>query len=110
MKKISCYVLIICIMSCMTVNVAHADDALKKLGRGAANVLMSPMEMINGISEANAENGWIAAVTWGVLKGIFKTGVRMVVGAYEIVTFPIPFPKDYEPILTDPEFICESWD
>ena len=35
-------------------------------------------------------------------------GNRAVVGAYEVVTFPIPLPSDYEPILTDPEFFGEE--
>ena len=33
---------------------------------------------------------------------------RAVVGVYEIATFPIPLPKDYEPIITDPEFILQK--
>ena len=82
----------------------QADTPIKKLGRGVANVVTCPLEVCNGIQQVNDSDGVFAALTWGLLSGIFKTGVRAVVGVYEIISFPIPFPKDYGPILTDPEF------
>jgi putative exosortase-associated protein (TIGR04073 family) len=87
---------------------AHADTPLKKLGRGLANILTCPLEIPKGIGDANAESGPVAAMTFGVLQGIFKTCVRGVVGVYETVSFPIPLPADYAPILMDPEFFLEQ--
>jgi putative exosortase-associated protein (TIGR04073 family) len=84
-----------------------ASGPLKKLGRGIANMGTCPLELLKGMEAAKQENGWFAAVTWGILQGTFNTAKRLVVGAYEVITFPIPLPEDYKPILTDPEFM---WD
>ena len=84
------------------------DTTVKKLGRGVCNVLTSPFEISNQMSKVNQKDGPMAGITYGVLKGIMMIGVRAVVGVYEIATFPIPFPKGYQPILTDPEFFFED--
>lgn len=89
-----------------------ADDItkgpIKKLGRGVANVAGSPLEFINGMRDAKAESGILASFTWGILQGTVNVLKRAVVGVYEVATFPIPFPKDYRPILNDPEFILDT--
>ncbi len=82
----------------------YADGPLKKLGRGIANLVTCPLELPTGIGRAATEDGAIAAFTWGILKGTFNIVKRAGVGAYEIITFPVPFPADYKPILDDPEF------
>ena len=87
---------------------AHCDDATKKLGRGFCNVVTCPFELALQPSRVNTSDGPMAAATWGVLKGIGMTGLRALVGVYEVVTFPIPFPKQYKPILKDPEFFFEE--
>ncbi|MDD5428636.1 MAG: exosortase system-associated protein, TIGR04073 family [Candidatus Omnitrophica bacterium] len=86
----------------------YCDDALKKLGRGIANMATFPFEMLLQPSRVNNSDGPVAACTWGVLKGVGMSGIRLLVGAYETVTFPIPLPKHYGPILTDPEFMFEE--
>ena len=83
-------------------------DPLKKLGRGVCNAVTFPFEIPNQIQRTNNTDGPMAAYTWGVLKGVGMTALRAVVGVYEIVTFPFPFPEGYKPILTDPEFIFED--
>jgi len=103
-KKIISVLLVVLFIS----SVAFADGPIKKLGRGLANIVTCPLEIIKGVSDANSENGPIAAISFGVLKGVFNTGIRVVVGAYEVITFPIPIPRDYSPILTDPEFFLEE--
>ena len=91
--------------------VARADDALKKLGRGLCNMVTFPLELPWQVSKVNNTDGPTAAVTYGALKGAGMVFVRAVVGVYEVVTFPFPVPKDFRPILTDPEFMFEdrSW-
>ena len=84
-------------------------DALRKLGRGLSNCLTFTIEIPNQISKANNSDGPIAALTYGVTKGIVMGIFRAVIGAYEVITFPIPLPEWYRPILTDPEFMLESW-
>lgn len=92
------------------VSPAYCDTAIKKLGRGLANIITSPFEIWEQMKKVNNSEGAIAGCTYGLLKGVAMTGVRAVVGVYETATFPIPFPKDYKPILTDPEFFYEEMD
>lgn len=84
-------------------------DMLRKLGRGLANCLTFPVEIPNRISDVNNADGPMAAITYGLVKGIVMSLFRASVGAYEVVTFPIPFPDGYRPIIKDPEFILEDW-
>lgn len=87
---------------------AYCDNPIKKLGRGICNMLTFPLEMYLQPSRVNTSDGPMAGITYGVLQGIAMTGLRALVGVYEVVTFPIPFPKDYGPILTNPEFFFEE--
>ena len=87
---------------------AYCQDPIKKLGRGLCNVVTSPFELSEQIQRANNQDGPMAGWTYGLLKGIGMMGVRAIVGVYEVATFPIPLPKEYKPILTDPEFIFED--
>lgn len=84
-------------------------DPLKKLGRGLANLLTFPIEIPNQISKTNNCDGPMAAATYGLVKGVVMGTFRAVVGAYEVVTFPVPLPEGYKPILTDPEYMLENW-
>ena len=87
---------------------AFCDDALKKLGRGVCNIGTCPMEVFEQIKRVNNDDGPMAACSYGVVKGVAMLFVRATVGVYEFVTFPFPVPKDYKPILTDPEFFFEE--
>ena len=86
----------------------YCDDPMKKLGRGLCNTITFPFEFFLQVSRVNNTDGPMAASTWGVLKGVSMSFVRLSVGLYETVTFPMPVPKNYAPILTDPEFIFEE--
>ena len=105
MKKI---IALIAIASLLFVSSAHADTMLKKLGRGLANIITCPLELPYRIGRANEENGPFAAFTWGVLDGLCRIGARLIVGGYEVISFPIPFPADYRPVIDDPEFFLEE--
>lgn len=87
---------------------AQCDDPLKKLGRGVANVVTCPFEITYRIQEVNNSDGVVAATTYGLVKGLALMCLRGAVGVYEVVSFPIPFPEEYQPILTDPEFFFEN--
>ena len=103
MRKSIIFIAILAIL--FVSSAAYADNALKKLGRGAANVLTCPFELPYRVGEANEESGPFAAITYGILNGFWRMGVRGVVGLYEVVTFPIP---GYGPIVDDPEFFLED--
>lgn len=87
---------------------AVGNDALRKFGRGCANVFSFPIEIYNQMSKAHEEGGPSAAFTRGLAMGTGMMGVRVLVGVYEIVTFPFPVPAGYRPILTDPEFFFKD--
>lgn len=87
---------------------AYAGDAVKKLGRGFCNVATFVFELPLQVSRVNNSDGPMAGVTYGAAKGLAMMLVRAYVGAYEIITFPFPVPKDFKPILTDPEFMFEE--
>ena len=92
-------------MACFALRTDEHNDAIKKLSRGIANVISSPLEIGDNMSEVIHDEGLFASVTYGVIKGIVDGVERLGVGIYEILTFPAPGPKkDYRPILTDPEF------
>jgi putative exosortase-associated protein (TIGR04073 family) len=80
------------------------DRMLHKLGRGIANVLTGWMEIPKEIAEAWRETDPITGLIVGTIKGVGYTIVRVVAGVYEILTFPMPFPENYEPII-EPEFV-----
>jgi len=84
------------------------NNAWKKLGRGVCNLLTFPLEIPNQISKTNITDGPMAAFTWGAIKGVGMTAFRALVGAYETISFPVPCPEGYAPILTDPEFFFED--
>lgn len=108
MKRILFACLIVILAVTVMSQSAYCDDALKKLGRGLCNCVTFPFEIFEQIKRTNLSDGPMAACTWGVLKGVGMTGVRAVVGVYEVATFPIPLPKEYKPILKDPEFFFEE--
>ncbi|MGB2705305.1 MAG: exosortase system-associated protein, TIGR04073 family [Candidatus Omnitrophota bacterium] len=105
MKKI---VVLISLIAILFASSAYADTMLKKLGRGAANIITCPLEIPYRIGRANEESGPFAAFTWGILDGFCRTAMRFIVGGYEVISFPIPFPPNYEPIIDDPEFFLEE--
>ena len=107
MKKLAFLVMILILVAGF-VTPTYCDGVVKKLGRGICNVITCPFEISEQISRVHKENGPMAAVTYGLLKGVVMTGVRAVVGVYEVATFPVPVPSDYQPILRDPEFFFQD--
>jgi putative exosortase-associated protein (TIGR04073 family) len=105
MKKVICFIVIMSLLFISQTSYAFDDDkAMRKLGRGFANVSTCFIEIAKSVGEANYEEGPVAAITYGFIEGLYKTTRRAIVGCFEIITFPFPVPNDYEPIITDPEF------
>ena len=82
----------------------YAQDAFTKLGRGVANTLTGWVELPKNVYNTSREDNPLAGLTLGLAKGIGMTLVRTGAGIYEAVTFPIPVPEDYKPIL-EPEYV-----
>jgi putative exosortase-associated protein (TIGR04073 family) len=70
----------------------------KKLGRGINNVTEFARmgEIRRSVEQTALWDGANTAYTTGVIKGFNRSMARTLVGAYEIVTFPIP---GYDPVL-----------
>ena len=83
---------------------AYLNGSLKKLGRGAANILTCPFELIRTPSIVGERDGLVAECTVGIVQGLWRTVERGVVGVFEVVTFYAEIPKGFKPIMT-PEFV-----
>ena len=87
---------------------AKLNGPVTKLGRGLCNMITFPLEIPEQISRVNNSDGPFAASTVGVLKGLGWAVGRACVGVFEAATFLIPYPKDFQPVLKDPEYFLES--
>ena len=70
----------------------QAGDPIEKLGRGVANIVFGPLELLIQPVDMAHENGNIAGVTAGLFYGIGYTVARVCVGVADVVTFLIPLP------------------
>ncbi len=80
---------------------AHAlgSTAGDKLTRGLANTFQGILEVPRNISNTTQTQGLLTGVTVGLGKGLGYGVLRTLVGLYEVVTFPIPVPAGYAPII-----------
>lgn len=88
---------------------SYANGAIRKLGRGLANMATCPAELIRMPTLVGRQDGNIAALSVGLLQGIWRTALRGIAGAYEATTFIVPLPRDFKPVLT-PEFVYAHGD
>lgn len=88
-------------------NVSLADNPIEKLGRGLANTATGWIEVFTTVKRHSEEHGYAAGLLFGLPVGIGRALWRTSVGVYETVTFPVPLPRYYEPIM-EPEFVFES--
>jgi putative exosortase-associated protein (TIGR04073 family) len=109
-KKISALFIISLLIVASATPAFCGGDPLTKLGRGLCNVATFPLELAAQPVKTKESDGPLAGLTVGVVKGIQMTVVRAAVGVFEVATFMIPCPKDYQPILTDPEYFLQDID
>lgn len=77
---------------------------LHKLGRGATNVFTCWVEIPRNVANEWEKTDPATGIVMGTIKGFGWGFARLVTGVYEAVTFPIPIPAGYEPML-QPEFV-----
>ena len=87
--------------------IATEGTLARKMQRGFLNIALSPIEFSNELAKAKKEAdpdvpGWIL----GFLNGVVHTACRSAVGAYELLTLPLPLPRDYAQVMR-PEFAWE---
>ena len=78
-----------------------------KLFRGIMNAATGWMEIPKQMSVTWQASGAGVGSSWGFIKGIGFAVARSVAGAYEIVTFPLPIPDGYRPIM-QPEYVISD--
>jgi len=77
--------------------------AVAKLGRGLADMTTGFLELPGNIVAENRDHGGTSAATIGFAKGVGMIPVRELVGVFNFVTAPFPYPNHYDPIL-HPEY------
>lgn len=90
-----------------TTSAGHCQDAFRKLGRGVVNIVASPLEFTKAVGDSYQNGGVFEVITYGIFKGGIMMVVRAGLSCYEAVTFPIPLPENYKPIL-QPEFAWQK--
>ena len=81
------------------------NNAMTKLGRGILNILDAIVEIPGTMMRESEAEGVGSGITKGTIDGIVNTVVRALVGVFEVATFALPIPENYEPILDDPKFL-----
>ncbi len=79
-----------------------ASGAVGKLFRGGVNLVTGWVEIPKRVQETSQRSGIAAGLTWGLLRGLGYGFIRTAGGLYELVTFPVPAPAEYQPIMQPP--------
>ena len=78
----------------------------RKFQRGLLNVFLSPVEISTSLESVKGKTSFPPSWLFALFGGTIKMVIRAVTGVYEIVTFPIAWPREYKP-LYQPEFALE---
>lgn len=97
-------ILIVALVILSMASNSYAQSMGDKLNRGLTNIVTGWFEIPKNMSAATAKHDFVSAFFIGLPKGLGMTIVRTGAGVYDTATFPIPFPKDYKPVL-EPEFV-----
>ncbi|MBI4343769.1 MAG: exosortase system-associated protein, TIGR04073 family [Candidatus Omnitrophica bacterium] len=77
----------------------NLQPAFEKLGRGISNTFGGPLEIPLGVEQRYSKSDVGGSMLTGIVVGTFKAFVRTGVGLYETLTFFLPYPENYAPIL-----------
>ena len=77
----------------------NLQPAVSKLGRGLANLLGGWLEIPYTIDQHYTASDTAGSMFTGAGHGIVRAVMRTGVGLYETVSFFIPYPENFEPIL-----------
>ena len=83
---------------------SRMDGVQRKLGRGAANVVSGPLEILRTPTLVGRDEGYISAMTVGLVHGVWRAIRRMGTGVFEVVTCFAEIPDGYAPLM-QPEFV-----
>lgn len=107
MKKILSTFIMLIVLLVFCQNISFAGDPIKKLYRGLANTTTGWAEIFTTTNRNIEDKGFLGGAVFGIPAGILNALWRTSVGIYETVTFPLPLPRNYEPVM-EPEFVVDS--
>jgi len=110
MGRRSAVVLVVAVGICGAGARAWAQDPIHKAGRGLVNVLTGWIEIPKQVHLGSQEENPVTGLTFGLVKGVGLTVLRMGVGLYEAVTFPLPYPKDFASPYEGMELTDYAWE
>ena len=108
MRKFALVLVAVILISSVIISPCSADP-MRKLGRGLANAVTGVVEIPKKVYMISRDDNILLGLTWGLVKGTTVGLLRTAAGVYETITFPIPAPADYEPMI-HPEFVFEEWE
>jgi putative exosortase-associated protein (TIGR04073 family) len=88
---------------------AAAQTAMRKMGRGLANMTTSFLEVPGQMVKETRAQGAGIGIPLGFAKGLGMIVPRVLVGVYELLSAPFAAPAGYRPILK-PEFPWDYFD
>ena len=109
MRKFTLILLSAVLISALIAKPCFADGPLRKLGRGLANLFTGIVEIPKKVILKSKKENLAKGLTSGFMEGVQEGLVRTASGLYETLTFPIPAPADFEPMVS-PEFVFEEWE
>jgi putative exosortase-associated protein (TIGR04073 family) len=83
------------------------DKIFNKLGRGVVNILTGWVEIPRNIAKEWRRTDPFTGTVIGLFRGAGWAVARTFVGFYEVISFPFPVPREYEPIM-QPEYILPT--
>lgn len=84
-----------------------ATKIAHKLGRGVVNVFTGWIEIPKNMAKRWRQYDPITGIVVGGVEGLFMGFGRTATGFYDVFTFPLAIPENYQPLM-EPEFILPS--
>ena len=84
----------------------YGEGLMTKFARGVVNVATGWMELFKQPYVGGQQEG-AGGVFVGIGKGIGYTVGRTLSGAYDVVTFPVPLPDNFEPLMK-PDYVFDA--
>lgn len=103
-RLIKVMLLVFCLLFLFVFQKSFAGDPIRKLSRGLVNTAFGWVEIPAEIFREAERSADVGGFMIAPFKGLFKAIGRTVVGVYEVVTFIIPIPSRYRPLI-EPEFV-----
>ncbi len=97
------FVLLTVAASLQAAEIENEGTPQRKLQRGFLNVALSPLEISNELAKEKKNDVFPPSWITGAGRGVAFMMGRALVGVYELVTFPVPYPANYKAVLS-PEF------